>query len=74
MKLLSAVLIACTLTASVAVHAETVTRTPADSQQLAQANVPPATSYESQRPATKTDRHADECVGPVSFCNLYFGS
>ena len=75
MKLLTAVLVACTLSASVAVHAETVTRTQADSQQLAQANVPSSTSYTSHRPATKADRHAaNECVGPASFCNLYFGS
>ncbi len=30
----------------------------------------PAGRAETQKPAAKKD----ECVGPVSFCNIYFGS
>jgi hypothetical protein len=71
MKLLKIVLIACSLSAAVA-HAETAQVTP---QQ--QAQQPIAQGNDSAAPASRVAApapQADECVGPVSYCNIYFGS
>nr|WP_084068635.1 hypothetical protein [Paraburkholderia heleia] len=74
MKLLPAVLLACSLSASFAVHAESAAPAHADAQHLAQVNATRATTEQApQRPATKA-RDANTCVGPVSFCNVFFGS
>jgi hypothetical protein len=75
MKFLSAVLLACSLSASFAVHAETASSNNADVQQTAQATTHRAADDQaSQRPGTKSARDADTCVGPVSYCNIFFGS
>ena len=64
MKVLKFVLIACSLSAAVA-HAQTAQVAP---QQQRDERAAPASRLAA--PASK----ADECVGPVSFCNIYFGS
>jgi hypothetical protein len=75
MKLLPAVLLACSLSASFAVHAETAVSTNAGVQQTAQANTARAADDQaSPRPAKTHARDADTCVGPVSYCNIFFGS
>lgn len=71
MKVLRIVLIACALSAAVA-HAQTAPSAP--QQKAARANNPRADNAAVQdhraAPATKPE----ECVGPMSFCNIYFGS
>lgn len=72
MKVLKIVLIACALSAAVA-HAQTAPSAP--QQKAARANNPRADSaamqdHRAAAPAAK----AEECVGPMSFCNIYFGS
>jgi hypothetical protein len=83
MKALKMVLIACSLSAVAAVaHAQTSDPAPgvqqfAQNQQQNQAQL-------GEQPVTSSARRggriaapakkADECVGPVSFCNLFFGS
>ncbi|MFT0174354.1 hypothetical protein ACLKMY_36145 [Paraburkholderia mimosarum] len=75
MKLLTAVLFACSLSASFAVHAESLAPVHADAQQMAQANTSQPGTYQApRRPATTPARDANTCVGPASFCNLFFGS
>ncbi|AJY09646.1 DUF4148 domain-containing protein [Burkholderia dolosa] len=34
----------------------------------------PEPSHKQPEPAVEADHHPDKCVGPVSFCNTYFGS
>lgn len=71
MNVLKIALIACSFSAVVA-HAQTAPNAP--EQQTAQANVPRDNGIVAHgriaAPAVKTQ----ECVGPVSFCNIYFGS
>nr|WP_321937415.1 hypothetical protein [Paraburkholderia sp. J8-2] len=75
MKLLTAVLCACSLSASFAVHAEPLAPAHANVQQAAQAKTSRAdTDQAPQRRATTPARNASACVGPASFCNLFFGS
>jgi hypothetical protein len=74
MKVLKIALIACSLSAAVA-HAQSAPA--AQEQQLAQANVQRANSLNGVHARGRLDvqkTKADECVGPVSFCNIYFGS
>lgn len=74
MKVLKMVLIACSLSAAVA-HAESA---PGDQgEQVAQASVQRADSVNSLNARSRIDvpkTQAEQCVGPVSFCNIYFGS
>ncbi len=75
MKLLQAVVIACSLSAAAVAHAQTAAPTQTDSQQVAQAKAAPANSDRAaQRPVATPAKKADDCVGPVSFCNIFFGS
>ncbi|MCP3723474.1 hypothetical protein M3I53_10075 [Paraburkholderia sp. CNPSo 3272] len=75
MKLLTAVLFACSLSASFAVHAESLVPAQTNVQQAAQTNTSRANTYQApQRPAKTQARDANTCVGPVSYCNLFFGS
>lgn len=70
MKVLKMVLIACSLCALVA-HAQTAPA--AAEQQVAEADAQlAAAAAQGQTAAPKTK--AEPCVGPVSFCSLYFGS
>jgi hypothetical protein len=71
MNVLKIALIACALSAVVA-HAQTAPAAP--EQQVAQANAQRAKNAESQSRITTPAIKAEECVGPVSFCNIYFGS
>jgi hypothetical protein len=73
MKVLKIVLIACALSAAVA-HAQTAPSAPsAPQQKAAQANNQPAGSAAVQEHSA-VPANAEECVGPMSFCNIYFGS
>jgi hypothetical protein len=76
MKLLKVVLVACSLSAAIA-HAQTAVSTDAkantDVQQIAQSNVTPSESRIA-RHASAAAQKGNECVGPVSFCNIFFGS
>jgi hypothetical protein len=71
MKVLKMVLIACSLSAAVA-HAQTAPAAP--EQQVAQANTQRANDVAAQNRVAAPKAKAEECVGPVSFCNIYFGS
>jgi Ni/Co efflux regulator RcnB len=73
MKALKLVLIACSLSAAALAHAQTA---PADesAQQVAQASAARVAQPEAQRPAPAPAKKANECVGPVSYCVMYFGS
>ncbi|CAD6550587.1 hypothetical protein LMG28727_05162 [Paraburkholderia kirstenboschensis] len=68
---LKIVLTACSLFAAVA-HAQTPQVAPQQQapQPVVQRNDGAAPANPAAAPANK----ADECVGPVSFCNIYFGS
>ncbi|MEZ0605445.1 hypothetical protein ACAX43_25250 [Paraburkholderia sp. IW21] len=71
MKVLKIALIACSLFAAGA-HAQTAPVAP--KQQVAQANGQLANSVAAQARVAALAAKAEECVGPVSFCNIYFGS
>ena len=71
MKLLKIGVIACSLSAAVA-HAQTAPAEP--EQQTAQANAPRADNVAVQDHIAIPKAKAKECVGPVSFCNTFFGS
>lgn len=72
MNVLKIALIACSLSAAVA-HAQTAPAAP-EQQQVAQANAPRANSVAEQGRVAVPKAKAEECVGPVSFCNIFFGS
>jgi hypothetical protein len=72
MKALKMVLIACSLSAAVA-HAQTAVPT-VGTQQVVQTSQQHANVAVQQGRASKHSRKADACVGPVSFCNVFFGS
>jgi hypothetical protein len=78
MKALKMVLIACSLSA-VAVAAQAQTSAPATSaQQLAQnqqqSHEQRASDAAQEGRVAAPSKKAEDCVGPVSFCNLFFGS
>ncbi|MFM0553910.1 hypothetical protein P0D69_23455 [Paraburkholderia sediminicola] len=73
MNVLKIALIACSLSAVVA-HAQTAPAAAEQQQQVAQANAQRATKADTQGRITTPAIKAEECVGPVSFCNMYFGS
>ncbi|MFM0296575.1 hypothetical protein P0D71_12680 [Paraburkholderia sp. RL17-383-BIF-A] len=70
MKVLKIALIACSLSAVVA-QAQTA---PAAPQQTAQATAQRDANADTRGRAAAPAAKAEECVGPVSFCNIYFGS
>ncbi|NPT60407.1 hypothetical protein [Paraburkholderia elongata] len=71
MNVLKIALIACSLSAAVA-YAQTAPAAP--EQQVAQANAPRANNVAVQNRVVAPNGKVEECVGPVSFCNIYFGS
>jgi hypothetical protein len=71
MNVLKIALIVCSLSAVVA-HAQTAPAAP--EQQVAQANAQRAKNADMQGRSAAPAIKAEECVGPVSFCNIYFGS
>jgi hypothetical protein len=70
MKVLKIALIACSLSAVVA-QAQTA---PAAPQQTTQATAQRDANADTRGRAAAPAAKAEECVGPVSFCNIYFGS
>ncbi|CAB3798867.1 MULTISPECIES: hypothetical protein [Paraburkholderia] len=74
MKVLKIVLIACSLSAAVA-HAQTApAAAAAPEQQVAQADAPRTSNVVAPKRSTAPKARLEECVGPVSFCSIYFGS
>jgi ribosomal protein L12E/L44/L45/RPP1/RPP2 len=76
MKALKVVLIACSLSAAAAAaaaHAQT-TAPAADGQQIAQANEQRMNRAPEQSRMSAPVKKAAECVGPISYCNIFFGS
>ena len=71
MNVLKIALIACSLSAVVA-HAQTAPAAP--EQPVAQASDQRTNSVDAQRRVAAPAAKTEECVGPVSFCNIYFGS
>ena len=71
MNVLKIALIVCSLSA-VAAHAQTAPAAP--EQQVAKTNAQNATNAENQRRVAAPAAKEEECVGPVSFCKIYFGS
>ncbi|HKT96690.1 MAG TPA: hypothetical protein VJS30_09160 [Paraburkholderia sp.] len=72
MKSLKIAVVACSLFAAAAAYAQNEAPAASVPQQVAQNAAQPAV----QAPANQFAKPAkkDECVGPVSFCNIYFGS
>ncbi|WP_322060795.1 hypothetical protein [Paraburkholderia sp. J63] len=72
MKSLKIAVVACSLFAAAAAYAQNEAPAASVPQQVAQSAAQPA----AQAPANQIAKpeKKDECVGPVSFCNLYFGS
>ncbi|WP_028225459.1 hypothetical protein [Paraburkholderia ferrariae] len=75
MKSLKIAVVACSLFAAAAAHAQNEAPVASTSQQVAQAapQAAPVVQAPVQRRAA-TPAKKDECVGPASFCNLYSGS
>ncbi|WP_233805746.1 hypothetical protein [Paraburkholderia sp. HP33-1] len=71
MKVLKMVLIGCSLSTAAA-HAQTAPA--ASEQQVAQAESQRAGSVAARKHVEAPKAKADECVGPMSFCNIDFGS
>jgi hypothetical protein len=71
MNVLKVALIACSLSAVVA-HAQTAPAVP--EQQVAQTNAQRANTVDAPHRVVAPTAKTEECVGPVSFCNIYFGS
>ncbi|WP_018433061.1 hypothetical protein [Paraburkholderia atlantica] len=72
MKVLKLVLIACSLSTAAAAYAQTAPAAP--DQQVAQADSQRADNGAARKHAEAPKAKADECVGPMSFCNIFFGS
>ncbi|APA87302.1 hypothetical protein BJG93_17370 [Paraburkholderia sprentiae WSM5005] len=72
MKMLKMVLIACSLSTAAAAYAQTPPAAP--EQQIAQADNQRADRVVARKQMEAPKAKADECVGPMSFCNVYFGS
>lgn len=72
MKALRVILIACSLSAAAA-HAQSAAPA-ADGQQIAQAAEPSVKSSPQQGRMTAPVKKAAECVGPASYCTIFFGS
>ncbi|MGF6918807.1 hypothetical protein [Paraburkholderia sp. 40] len=72
MKVLKTVLIACSLSTAAAAYAQTAPAAP--EQQVAQADGQRADKVAPRKHVEAPKAKADECVGPMSFCNIYFGS
>ncbi|PXW17466.1 hypothetical protein [Paraburkholderia caballeronis] len=74
MKSLKVAVVACSLfAAAAAAYAQTEAPTANAPQQVAQPGTS-AADASARRDAAKPAKKVDDCVGPVSFCNIYFGS
>lgn len=72
MKSLKIAVVACSMFAAAAAYAQNEAPAASVPQQIAKNAAQPAvqpSANQFAKPARK-----DECVGPVSFCNIYFGS
>lgn len=75
MNSLKIVVVACSLfAAAVSAYAQNEAPAGAAPEQVAEAAAAQPAQALNSRHAAKPAKRADECVGPVSFCNLYFGS
>jgi hypothetical protein len=76
MKSLKIAVVACSLFAAAAA-AYAQNQAPAangGSQQVTQSDSSSATASSVRADAAKPARNANDCVGPASFCNIYFGN
>ncbi|HKT92921.1 MAG TPA: hypothetical protein VJS18_12180 [Paraburkholderia sp.] len=73
MKSVKIAVVACSLFAAAAAYAQNEAPAASVPQQVAQSAAPQAAQASAHREIVKPAKK-DECVGPVSFCNIYFGS
>jgi len=70
MKSVKIAVVVCSLFAAAAAHAQNEAPAASGPGQVAQSAAPQAPANRAiAKPASQ-----DECVGPVSFCTIYFGS
>jgi hypothetical protein len=72
MNVLKMVLIACCLSGTAAAYAQAEPAAP--EQQVAQADSQRTDNVPARKHAQAPKAKAEECVGQMSFCNIYFGS
>jgi hypothetical protein len=72
MKVLKMILIACSLSTAASAYAQAAPAAP--EQQVAQADNQRPNDVAARKHVETPKANADECVGPMSFCNIYFGS
>jgi hypothetical protein len=72
MKAVKISVVACLLFATAIASAQSEAPAASVPERAAQAAVPQAAQASAQRRVAKPAKQA-ECVGPVSFCNIYFG-
>jgi hypothetical protein len=73
MKSVKIAVVACSMFAVAAAYAQSEAPAANAPQQVAQSAAPQAVGAPAHREIVKPAKK-DECVGPVSFCNIYFGS
>jgi hypothetical protein len=73
MKAFKLVVVACLLSAAAVAEAQAQAPAADSSQQVAQASTAHAGHAAAARRATAL-KQSDQCVGPASFCNVFFGS
>ena len=73
MKSLKIAVVACSLFAAAAASAQTEASTTNAPQQVTRTDASSTAGTPARRDAAKPTR-SDDCVGPASFCNIYFGS
>ena len=56
-----------------AAEAKVAAEDAAASQQSGLGGVPGATTDSGNKSSDTSSSHSDDCVGPVSYCNIYFG-
>jgi len=75
MKSIKIAVVACSLfAAALAAHAQTEAPASSAPQQVSQTAPSAAVATEAGRQAAPRARNTDSCVGPASFCHIYFGS
>jgi hypothetical protein len=73
MKAVKIAVVACSLLTAAAAWAQSEAPAGTAPQQVSQTATPQAAQASAQHRVAKPAKQA-ECVGPVSFCNVYFGS
>lgn len=74
MKFLKTAVVACSLFAAAAACAQDEAPAANASQTSAQNNSSSAVASRARVDAPKRARRVDDCVGPASFCSVYFGN